>query len=90
MVVSLEIRPLEALYTSPPPYTKNLLFRAAIEKVSYRSFVSVVAGDGMLMHTTFAPPFLSYQSKDIYGGGYKAVRGLISRDIAGILIRKIN
>ena len=45
-----------------------------------RSPLSVVAGDGMLMHTAFAP--LSIVLKNYMGGGYNAARGLISRDIA--------
>ena len=39
----------------------------------YRTALSVVAGGGILMPTAFAP---------LMGGGYKAAKGLISRDIA--------
>ena len=60
-VISREIRPWQR-YT-PPQYKK----KGSI------GLLSVVAGGGLLMPTTFAPLSI---------GGYNAARGLISRDIA--------
>ena len=33
-VISLEIRPLAALYPTPPPSTKNVLYRAALSSLA--------------------------------------------------------
>ena len=61
-VMSLEIRPLAALYPpnpQRPPKYKNVLYRAAI---------SVVVGGVMLIPTAFAP-FSIVSVKKIYMGG---------------------
>ena len=51
--MSLEIRPLAALY--PPPHTKKYALQGCALEFSSRSQLSVVARGGMIMPTAFAP-----------------------------------
>ena len=46
----------------------------------------MVAGGGMLMPTAFEPISIVSVWKNVWGGGYNAARGLISRDIAVLSI----
>ena len=66
--MSLEIRPLAALYPTPP-HTKMCFI--------------VIAGGGMLMPTTFAPLSV-LSNIWVGGGGYNAARGLMSRALPKI------
>ena len=68
--MSLEIRPLAALYL-PPPLQKNVLHR-----------VVFIGSPGRYAHAYgICTPFYCISLKNIYGG-YNAARDLISRDIA--------
>ena len=72
--MSLEIRPLAALYP-PTPHSKNVLYRAWIFAVSGRK--------GRYSHAyDICAPFYCISLKIIYGEVYNAARGLISRDMA--------
>ena len=77
--MSLEIRPLAALYSSPP-HTKNVLYKAFSGR---RGWYAHAYGN--------CDPFYCNSLKNIYGGGgYNAARGLISRDIAtDIVVQKV-
>ena len=71
----LEIRPLAALY--PPPLIQKICFIGLL--------ISALRGDRGRYANGYGicAPFLLYQSKEIlWAGGYNAVRGLVSRDIA--------
>ena len=79
LVISLETRPLTALY--PPPYKKFALQVCNLELPS-RSPLLVVAG-AVCSWPWHLRPFLLYQSKKyIWGGGYNSARGLISWHLA--------
>ena len=73
-VISREIKPLAALY--PPPYKKCYI------RLRSRTPLSEVARGGMLMPTAFALLSIASSKKNLWGRGYNAAKGLISRDIA--------
>ena len=83
--MSLEIRPLTALYP-PPPHTKNVLYRAA------KSISALCGRRGWFAHAyDICAHFYCISPKKKYmgGGGYNAEKGLILRDIAGYVQKVI-